>query len=74
MSKLNDFDCELDLRTTMEMYKAYQDMRSHLFNTGRIPKDELQFLVVTAYNYEAITASKACEILNCDINQFMEIW
>jgi predicted HTH domain antitoxin len=74
MSKLNDFDCELDVRTSLEFYEAYKDLRSHLFNTRQIPKDELQLLVVSAYNNEVITIGKACELLNCTNLEFREIW
>jgi len=73
LSRLNDFDCEHDIRTGLELAKAYKQMRSHLFNTCRIPKDELQVLVVNAYQNEVITTGKACELLNCDRLEFRDI-
>jgi hypothetical protein len=73
MSRLNDLDCDRAISTSMQLYNVYKELRSHLFNTGRIPKDELKLLVVTTYNAEVITEGKACEILNCNRIEFRKM-
>lgn len=73
MSRLNDLDLDLDIRTATRFYQTYKEMRAHLFNTGRIPMDELKLLTIAAYKGEAITEGKACELLGCDRIDFREI-
>lgn len=74
MSRLNDIDRNLEATTALELLNEWNDLRRHVLNSQHIPKDELQFLVLTAYKAEAITEGRACEILQCDRLDFRDLY
>ncbi len=63
MSKLNDLDCELDVRTGTELFLVYKTLRRHLTQVGEIPRRDLVFLVHLALKHEEITQLRAAELL-----------
>lgn len=76
MSWLNDLDRNLEATTALELLNEWNNLRRHILSSQRLPKDEIQFLVLTAtaYRAEAITEGRACEILQCDRLDFRDLY
>lgn len=74
MSRLNDLDRNLEAATALDLLNEWNDLRRHILSSQRLPKDEIQFLVLTAYRAEAITEGRACEILQCDRLDFRDLY
>ncbi len=72
MSTLSDRDADLLYLNSRSFIAAYYDMRRELRETGRIPLNDLNLLVMGAYYADVITVGKAAEILGVSILEFRE--